>query len=188
MRSLSFVTVASFALAVVACDDRPFVTAVDLPLQVIALQPSDGSVGVARDTAVTARFNLEVVPGTVTDGANFFLEDVTDPNAIKPVAAAIVYTPGSGDTPPTAVLTPQALLAYSGRYRITLTTGIARQKDEQQNIPEGHLLEQVTATFATLDPPPLRLTASEPGAGAMGVPLDSAIALSFSEPIRCSTL
>ena len=57
-----FVSLMLFAvLAVTACDDRPFVTAVDLPLQVIALSPADGSVAVARDAVVQARFNLDLV-------------------------------------------------------------------------------------------------------------------------------
>ena len=48
-------------LPLVGCLDQPFATNVDLPLQVIQLSPTDGAVGVGRDSTITATFNLPVV-------------------------------------------------------------------------------------------------------------------------------
>ncbi|HUU01522.1 MAG TPA: Ig-like domain-containing protein [Myxococcota bacterium] len=156
------------------CTDQPFT--VDVPIRVVAIHPSGQDV--PRDTAVEASFSEDLVPETVSNAANFYIEDVTDPaNPIK-VEGTITYDQSAFK----ATLQPAALLAYSTPYRVTLTTGIKRLRDN------GPLPIQVTGAFRTLDPPPLRLVNSNPGSNSIGVALDSVIELTFSEPVDCASL
>ncbi|MFH1808669.1 MAG: Ig-like domain-containing protein [Pseudomonadota bacterium] len=187
-RHIAWTLMLGTSLVSLSCDDRPFVTAVDLPLQVIALTPGHQATRVGRDSTVTAVFNLDLVPTSVENSANFYLEALPEGEAPLRIEATIVYQGASGDTAPRAVLTPAVLLDYSRRYRVTLGTGIQRQADEDQNLPAGQLPVQVQAVFTTEDPPPLLLVSAQPGAGVVGVARAAQLTLTFSEPLNCDSL
>ncbi len=174
-RSIVLVTfVAVWCLAGGGCTDQQFT--VDVPLRVVSIHPS--GVDAPRDTVVEVTFSENLVEATVTDGANFYVEEIDDPDNPVAVEGAITYDAGAFK----ATFQSAALLAYSREYRVTLTTGILRERDD------GPLPIQVTGTFRTWDPPPLRLVGSNPGADSIGVSLDGEIILTFSEPVNCSSV
>jgi methionine-rich copper-binding protein CopC len=162
------------------CLDQPFATNVDLPLQVIQLSPTDGAVGVARDAAITATFNLPVVEASVA--GNVLVESVADPAAPVAIAGAVTVLPPDGDQAPRVVFQPEALLPYSTPIRVTLSTGIERDTE-----PRGNLLQPAVAVFTTVDPPPLSVVSVVPGGGATGVDPATSIRITFSEPVRCAS-
>lgn len=168
-------------LFLAGCLDQPFVTNVDLPLQVILLAPTDGAVDVARGAAVTATFNLPVVEASLA--GNFVVENVADPAAPVAVDGTLTYTAPDGDAAPQAVFQPAALWPYSTPFRVTLSTGIERETD-----PLGNLLRPATSTFTTEDPPALSVISIVPGGGATGVDPATTIAITFSEPVSCATV
>lgn len=173
-------------LVAAGCLDQPFATNVDLPLQVLAVVPSDGATGVARDAPIKVFFNLPVVDQSVTQADAIVVEDVTNPDAPVAIEGERAYAQPSDDTPATATFTPSALLPYSSKIRVRVTTAV--QRAPGQGIPEGTLLKEVVAIFETAHPPPLEVVSVAPAAGATGVARDAAIAITFSEPVRCATL
>ncbi len=166
---------AALAVFLAGCADQPFT--VDVPIRVVAIHPA-GS-GVPRDIQIEVTFSEDVVESTVTDGANFFLEDITD--ADNPVLVEGTITYDASDVFK-ATFQPSDLLVYSTEYRVTLTTGVLRLRDD------GAMPVRVTGTFRTLDPPPLRLVGSNPGPDSIGVPLESDMVLTFSEPVDCASV
>ncbi|MDP2339876.1 MAG: Ig-like domain-containing protein [Deltaproteobacteria bacterium] len=171
----------------VGCLDQPFATNVDLPLQVLQMNPSDGAVDVARDSEVQVVFNLPVVVESITP-ASFLVEDLTtDPATVVP--GAITYSDGGDDVAPAAVFKPTALLPYSTTLRVTIAGSDTSAEPLQRNTePKGALLKTVSAVFTTEDPPPLAVVSIEPAGGASGVDPASAIRVTFSEPVRCATV
>jgi len=156
------------------CTDQPFT--VSVPLRVVSVHPSGDNV--PRDTVVEVSFSENVTEATVTDPANLYVEDITDPANPAPVAGTITYDAENF----LATITPAAKLLYSTDYRVTVTRLIDRARD---NAP---LPVTVTGTFRTLEPPPLRLVGSDPGANSLGVPRDATITLTFSEPVNCASV
>ena len=91
---------------------------------VISVTPPDGSIGVAVTSAVSAEFDDDIDPSTVTS-ATFELRD--SGGALVPAGAS--YTAGSR----TAVLTPSASLAASQTYTATLFGGANGVRDASGN-------------------------------------------------------
>ncbi len=172
--------------ALAACVDQPFATNVDLPLQVLQLNPSDGAVDVARDSRVRVTFNLPVVPESIT-AASFLIED-TKANPIA-VEGAISYDDGGGDQAPSATFTPTDLLPYSGTFQVTIAGSDGDEAPLERNTdPRGTLLKTVRGVFNTEDPPPLAVVAIDPAGAAAGVDTTTAIQVTFSEPVRCASV
>ena len=161
-------------VGIAGCNEQPFI--VDVPIRVVSVHPSGEDV--ARDVVVEAIFSEQVVDESVKTDANFYLEDVSDPDNPVLIDADNEYIPESF----MATLTPYNPLAYSTGFRVTLTTDILRDRDW------GPLPVEVTADFRTLDPPPLALASSLPGLDSSGAPRDTALTFVFSEPVNCDSL
>jgi hypothetical protein len=161
-------------LGTTGCNEQPFI--VDVPIRVVSVHPSGSDV--PRDVVVEAIFSEKVVAESVKTDANFYLEDISDPQNPVLIDANNEYIPESF----MATLKPYDPLDYSTEYRVTLTTEILRDRDW------GPLPVEVTGTFRTLDPPPLALAGSLPGVDSPGAPRGTAITLTFSEPVDCDSL
>jgi hypothetical protein len=84
----------------------------------------------------------------------------------------------------TATFTPSSPLASSTRYTATLTTGV---KDA-----DGHAMDSpytwAFTTGTTLDTIPPTVTGANPATGATGVATNTAITVTFSEPMTVATV
>lgn len=168
---------AVITLGAAGCTSQPFT--IDVPLRVVATSPSGGAEGAARDTVVTATFSEDLRASSIGAGT-VTVARIAEGDEAEDVAVAGV---ASYDAARLAVaFTPERLLEWSRRYRLTLTTGILRERDG------GPLPTTVVAELRVADPPPLALIGATPSAGATGVATDTAIVLAFSEPVRCSTV
>ena len=134
---------------------------VDLePPTVVDTSPADGATGILADVAVRATFSEPVDPATV-DGAAFTLKPVDG----SPLPAAVHYDP----TSQTAILVPDAELAYATTYEARLATAIAD--------PAGNPLGADEAwTFTTRLTPPVCFTATATADFAAGLLDDLALA------------
>ncbi|MEJ5308916.1 MAG: DUF4082 domain-containing protein [Anaerolineae bacterium] len=113
------------------------------PPRVIAQSPAPGSSGADIGGNITATFNENVNPDTVSS-STFELRDPS--NAL--VAAAISYNAGTR----TAILSPHVPLDYLTTYHVTLRGGTGGITDLAGN----PLANDVTWSFTTAAPPPIQ--------------------------------
>ena len=174
--------VASWALFATGCSDEDFVVSVDRPLRVVYLSPADGTQGVMLQTPVTAVFSEAVVEATVTDPANFYVENITDPENTSLVEGTIAYDAGTKS----AVFTPANPFGYSSVYVVHLTKGIT--KEDTSNSFGGELAIEVTAQFRTIDPDVLSVVYTHPAAGAWKVPVAQPVRIVFSHTVDTASV
>lgn len=153
----SLVALSFFAAA--GCNNQAFT--VDVPLRVVSIEPGGATVHVARSVVIEASFSEDLDPASVTGGEAFTLEALASGEAEsgEAVVGTVTYDAQSF----VASFTPESPLAYSGLYRVTLTTDIQRKRDK------GPLPIEVTTTFQVMDPPPLLLVSASPGDGSTDV-------------------
>ena len=134
-------------------------------LVVTAVTPEDGAEGVAADARIVVTFNRPVVPLVSTTQ----LADLPSPLQIDPPLAGI------GEWLNTSIFafTPEEALRGGTVYHLTVAGGLTTVT--------GAVLEApYTWTFRTLAP---QILSVAPSPGQSGVLLDSAVSVSFSQPM-----
>jgi ice-binding like protein/Big-like domain-containing protein len=162
-----------------ACDDRDFETALpDDPLvpQVLSTLPRDQWTDVDLDSTISASFDRTMASATIT-ADSFRLE--ASRITTRPFGSNNIVSVNEDGT--VATLTPSAPFASGNRYRVTLDKTI---KDA-----DGYALKIQSWTFEAvgIDAPPT-VSSTSPVNGALGVPIGDALSVTFSEPIRSSSI
>ncbi len=143
---------------------------------VLATAPTDSATGVPADSLVTALFSEPLDPATV-DAATFTL--VRDGGIPVPATVSL-------DTSGTlATLQPDTLLAYETHFTAHLATAIT-------DTTGNGLGAEYVWTFTTGAAPPdtvgPAVLATYPVGGAVGVPADTLVTVTFDEPLDPATL
>lgn len=160
------------------CSDQDFVT--DVPLRVVKTAPSGDSLDADRAATVSITFSERLAPDSVSSSVKLetlgYPDEPASPTAID---AEVSY---SDDPVPTVTVKPKEKLPFSTVFRVSLSSGIRRARD---NAP---LPVAVSWTFRTVNPPLLRVERIEPGDGSTGIARDATVKVSFSEPVDCASL
>ncbi|MEE9270600.1 MAG: Ig-like domain-containing protein [Candidatus Krumholzibacteria bacterium] len=125
-----------------------------LPLTVSSFVPSDGQMGVNTSTAIQTTFSRGVNPTSV-NSTNYFLRESV---SLAQVPTIVGFT----DLNRKISLTPVHILEPGKTYEIVATTGIIAALGDA-------LSEADTASFTTVPPPPLALSAISPPSAAATV-------------------
>ncbi|CAG0932721.1 hypothetical protein TFLX_02713 [Thermoflexales bacterium] len=143
------------------------------PPSVMSTLPANNAVGVSLYQPIIAVFN-EALNATTVNTSTFTLLD-----ANSSVAGTVGYDPGTRTTS----FMPSAALAASTRYTATLTTGI-------QDLAGNPLAAPYSWGFTTgsVDTTPPTVVSHSPTTGAISVPLNSSIVITFSEELKPSTV
>ncbi|MGC9393400.1 MAG: Ig-like domain-containing protein [Anaerolineae bacterium] len=146
---------------------------IDNPPLVSYVDPPDGATDVGVNTPMEAGFRDAMAPASIHTGT-FTLTG--DPWGT--VLGSVTYDTATH----AAILTPIVPLAYATRYTATLTTGI--QGEDSEPLPITH-----TWTFTTeLDTAPPTPVVVSPQEGAMAVPCDAVLAVSWDRAVNAGTL
>ncbi len=163
------------ALAVLGCPgggSKP--SPVDtVPPTVLSTWPAAGATDLSPEGAVvTAMFAEDMDPATV----NGTTVVVRDPSGVS-VMGTVLYVPTS------ATFTPSGPLAWLTTYTATVTTGV-------KDLAGNPLSAPVSWSFTTAPPPDLirpLVVSYEPAAGAVAVPPDATVRVTFSEPMEAAS-
>jgi len=137
---------------------------------VITTYPASNSVNIALNSSITLTFNEEVEPATINAQTIIVLKDGT-----MPVAGSFTYI-GT-----TTQFTPASILSAGASYSVTVTTGV---KDLAGNaIAAPYTWVFTTANSNTLDTTGPQIQSVSPPVGSKNVSIDSALEVSFNEPI-----
>ena len=136
---------------------------------VVSTIPANGAGDVAANTTVSATFNMDMNPATIT--ASSFT--VTGAGGAA-VAGAVAY---SGVT---ATFTPAAVLNYGAVYTATITTGA-------KNLGGASLANNYVWKFTTVVPAPA-VVSTVPANGAANVPVGQMLSATFNEAMNASTI
>lgn len=139
----------------------------DADPRVLAITPADGTIGVGPSAQLVIHFS-EPIKTSAYQSSYVTLRKVGGD------FISVTQAFSDGDT--TLTLTPVAPLASFTSFQIKVTTGI-------QDVAGRNLAAQVVAGFTTIDWVPPAVIAALPADGALGVPLDSTLVLTFSEPV-----
>ena len=142
------------------------------PPQVSSTTPAQGANAVAVNTALSATFTKPMSASTIN--ATSFV--VAGPGGAA-VSGTVTYAAAGS----VATFTPAANLAYGSTYTATITTAATDQAS-----PSNRLAANYVWTFSTVVPPTVVSTA--PASGATGVPVNQAIAATFSMPMNPGTI
>ncbi len=164
------------------CGDQNFVVSADRPLRVTSLSPQDGTKNVQLNTEIRAVFSESVVKQSVTNGNNFYVENVSDSENPVKIEGEYEYD----DAALTVTFKPETELSYSSEYRISLTEGI--EKADTDDSFGGELAKPVSAKFRTVDPDHLKVVYSNPAGSAYSVPVFSEVKVIFSHPVNRETV
>jgi hypothetical protein len=158
-----------------ACGKETVNIADTTPPQVSSTTPAKGATTVPVNTAISATFSKPMNPSTIN--ATSFV--VTGPGGTA-IAGAVTYAaPGS-----VATFTPAADLAYGAVYTATITTAATDQAS-----PANALAANYVWTFTSIAPPtPPSVLSTTPAAGATSVPVNQAIAATFSVAMNSATI
>lgn len=135
--------------------------------------PADMEGNVALNKQVTATFAEPMDSLTIT-GATFTL---TGPGG-APVSGTVTY---AGNT---ATFTPSAALAQDTAYTAEIATGAT----DLAGLPLAAAHTWSFSTGSVVDSTPPTVSSTVPGSGAVGVPLNQMIAVTFSEAMDPSTI
>jgi len=135
---------------------------------VISTLPASGAAAVPVNTLVSATFSEAMNPATI----NATTFTVTGPGA-TPVSGTVSYA-GS-----TATFAPTVVLASSTVFTATVTTGA---KDSSG----AALAANFVWTFTTAAPP--TVVSTVPVSGSTGVPVNTLVSATFSEPMNPATI
>ncbi|MFH0899687.1 MAG: Ig-like domain-containing protein [Pseudomonadota bacterium] len=157
-------------------------------LAVVSATPGAGADDVAVDSVFSVLFGEPIDPASAT-AESVIMEDVTDP--IAPVAleaeddiARLAFSEGNTRI----TFDPVGHLGFTRSIRVTLKGSAdpaaaalcsARATDDGGCLPADVVYE-----VKTIDPPQLRVVATMPGAGSVGAPIDTAVSVTFGEPVE----
>jgi len=137
---------------------------------VLTTYPASASTGVALNSAITVTFNEEIDPAAINAQTITLLKDGT-----IPVAGTVTHV---GKT---ALFKPASTLSANASYTATVTTGVKDLAGNALAAPFTWVFTTViTVVSDTLGPEILTVS---PPSGSMNVPVDSAIVISFNEPV-----
>jgi len=145
------------------------------PPTVASTNPLNGAVGVAPNASISATFD-EPMTNASLNTASIFLA----PTAGGPAVAGTVSVSGN-----TATFTPLANLAGSIQYTATITTAAM---DASGNTLAAPFSWSFTTSAIPDTTPPTVLLPTSPADLAVGVPLNSSVSATFSEPMANGTL
>ncbi|HEY6506170.1 MAG TPA: N,N-dimethylformamidase beta subunit family domain-containing protein, partial [Chitinophagaceae bacterium] len=128
------------------------------PPEVLSVSPANASTAISINTSVSATFNEDIDPNTVTS-SSFELRNAA--NVLVP--ASVIYTAGTR----TATLTPLSSLLYAATYTATLKSGASGIKD----IAGNAITTDYVWSFSTVSAPPISPTE---GAGGPVLVISSA--------------
>ncbi|NOZ87859.1 MAG: Ig-like domain-containing protein [Deltaproteobacteria bacterium] len=165
-------------------------TVTDLPpLTVLATSPSGGGINIDVTQNIQIVFDRDFDMGTVT----------ANPGASGEISNSAYINPGLASdfanalpatyTEPVAgklVIDPDSSLEFDTDYTVTLTTAICEPKDPAS--AGGCLTKDVNFSFHTSPVPKLRVTATDPGDGAVNISLSPTIKVTFNNDINSFTL
>jgi hypothetical protein len=136
---------------------------------VVSTIPANGATDVVINTTVSATFNMDMNPATIT--ASSFT--VTGAGGTA-VAGTVAY---SGVT---ATFTPAAVLSYGAVYTATITTAA-------RNLGGASLANNYVWKFTTVVPAPA-VVSTVPANGAANVPVGQVLSATFNEAMNASTI
>jgi hypothetical protein len=141
----------------------------DMPIlspMVVSSTPSDGASGVSRSAPITAIANQSLIASSVTNDS--FLVQTGS-------GVELPGTVGYDDSVFTMSFTPAGELPAGVPIMVNLTASIT----SAMSAP----LEPYMFSFTTIDDQPPMLASSSPLANAINVPVNTTIAVTFSEPV-----
>lgn len=147
-------------------------TADEVAPVVISTNPADAATGIPVNASLAASFSEAMNPGTI-DVVTFILND-----GAAPVPGAVSYGGAIATFTPTATLMPGTL------YTATITTGA-------EDLVGNALAADFVWTFTTgnvIDDATPAVLSSAPVDGAVGVPINKAASVEFSEAMDQSTI
>ena len=154
--------------------DQSFTVAASFgPLAVSSITPSDGSTNVLVNSAILVQFN-NLMNADSLDDTTLLLQD-SDGNSI---ASTITYDA----TTAVATITPNAPLANSAQYTVTIVSGADGVADSNGDT----LSSNVTASFTT--EAPLSVVSVTPADGSTGVAISSSITVQFDNAMNAATV
>lgn len=151
-----------------------FITADNVPPTVRTVSPADSAINVATNTAVTVTFSKQINASTV----NQMTFNVRNTGTGAPVAGVVTYSASNN----TATFTPSGPLANSTNYTVTVTRGVT---DTSGN----PLASQFMSSFTTIPVPDTTrptVVGTTPPRGEANVAVNTAVTVSFSEPMDAS--
>lgn len=143
-----------------------FQTVDTIPPTLVSSDPANGAVDVPRDTLITLTFSE---PVDLPAGSSVLLTD--------PAGYPVELQRQASQSPDTLVFRPAALLAEGVTYTLNFST--------VQDLAGNEVAGQSEITFTVVPPdttPPV-LVSSDPANGALGVPRNPTISLTFSEDV-----
>ncbi len=150
-----------------------------IPPSVVYTTPVHNETGVGTDAKITVTFSENVEPTTVKKGSTFKLIKTSTNETVTLNDADVAYD----ETSKVATITPPSLLEGGQQYTVTVNPVV---KDKADNV----MTTAYTWTFTTgaaVDGTPPVLNSKAPADNATGVGTNTAIAMSFSEPMDIST-
>ena len=139
--------------------------------------PAAGDTAIAVSDSIRVEFTSAIDPATITGSS---LQLARAGGGAPPVAASV-----HADTL-TAWLVPDAALAYATEYEVTVTTAVTSRNGffELDQDPATPGPQGFASRFTTIQERVAPyVTASEPSDGAVEVPVEAPIRLTFSEPM-----
>ncbi|HEX2721939.1 MAG TPA: Ig-like domain-containing protein [Gemmatimonadaceae bacterium] len=149
-----------------------FTTRDDTPPTVSSTTPAAGASNVSPGTAVTITFNEAMDSASVVAGITM---KVTSSGAAMPGTATY------NRTTRVATFTPSATLAQTTGYTVTVATSV-------KDVAGNSLATPFVFAFTTGDTTLPSVTGITPLAGQTNVPTNTAIVITFSEPVDQSTV
>jgi len=153
-----------------------FITADNTPPTVTSVSPLNGATDVAVNTSVTVTFSEPMNPSTI----NTTTVNVRNSNTNAPVPGVVTYNAASNS----ATFTPSGPLANGTAYTVTVTTGA-------MDVGGNALASTFTSGFTTIpvaDTTRPTVVATTPPTGATGVATNTAVTVSFSEPMDATSI
>ncbi len=148
-----------------------FTTRDDVPPTITATSPANGATGVSPTAAITITFS-EAMDASTINATNITLRTT----AGTAVPSTVTYN----TTTRVATLTPGAPLAQSVNYTVAVSAGV---RDAQANA-----IAATSFTFTTGDLTAPTVVSTVPADLATGVPVNSTVSATFSEPMAPASI
>jgi hypothetical protein len=145
------------------------------PPTVTSVVPVNGALDIATSSAVNVTFSEAMNASTITTAT----VQLRDPSS-SPIASTVSYDGASH----TATLHPNAPLAGSTSYTVSVASGVAGVSDLAGN----RLATTFTSSFTTVDTTPPSVSSISPGISATNVSVTTNVTVTFNEDMRASSV
>jgi hypothetical protein len=143
------------------------------PPTVTGSSPANGAISIATSVAPTITFSEAMNPATI-NGTTITLR-------VTATSAAVSGTVSYSSATNTATFTPSASLSGATGYTLSATTGA-------KDLAGNSLASTFTSSFTTTDATPPGVVSTSPLNGAVNVPVNTVVTVTFSEPMNASTI